>query len=160
MSVEGPRRFRATIYRLGILRCVDVPREMSVDFAGWRHPPVRVRVGGQESASHLVPGGSGRFRLFLDGDLRSAAAVDEGESVEIEIRLDPTIDDERFPDELLDLAESVPGGPVVLETLPPGLKGEILRFLADAKSPATRRKRMARIEELLRERAVKQGLGG
>lgn len=160
MSGQERHEFVARVYRVGILRCVDVPMEVGAGLADWRHPPVRVRVGGREGHSHLVPAGSGRFRLFLDGALRAAAGVDDGDSVAIELRLDPSIDAERFPDDLLDVAAEIPGGLVALETLPPGLKGEVLRLLAGAKQAATRHKRLARIEQLLRERAAKQQLDG
>lgn len=160
MSRQERHEFVARVYRVGILRCVDVPREVGASLSEWRHPPVRLRVGGREGQSHLVPAGSGRFRLFLDDALRAAAGVDDGDSVAIELRLDPSIDAERFPDDLLDVAAAVPGGLVVLETLPPGLKGEVLRFLSGAKQASTRRKRLARIEQLLRERAAKQAMDG
>lgn len=154
--MSEPHLFAATIYRVGILRCVDVPHEVGAAFAGWRHPPVRLWVGGHEATSHLVPRGGGHFRLFLDGELRGAARVDDGDRVEVRLALDPSIEAEPFPDDVLDVAESVPGGLAVLETLPPGLKGEVLRFLAAARQATTRRKRLARLERFLRERAAKQ----
>lgn len=149
--------FRGRIYRVGILRCVDVPHEVGAEFADWRHPPVRFRIGTQSGRSHLAPAGGGAYRLYLDGALRKKLGVDAGDEVEVEIHLDPSLQAEPFPEEVHELAAGIPGGETVLATLPPGLKRQILAFLAGAASGATRDKRLCRIEEILRERAEKQG---
>ncbi len=150
--------FRARIYRVGILRCVDVPHEVGAAFADWQHPPVRLRLGAVEARTHMAPAGEGTFRVYLDGALRKKAGVDAGDEVELSIALDPALQAEPFPEDLLDLADGLAGGMIVLETLPPGLKRQVLSFLDGAKSAPVRRKRLGRIEELLRERASKQGL--
>lgn len=155
MSERQARRFRARIYRVGILRCVDLPAEVGALFAEWDHAPVRVRVGRGEARTRLVPRGGDDFRCFLDGALRRRAGVDAGDEVEVEIVLDETADREPFPDDLLAVAEQIDGGIEALMTLPPGLRGQILKFLGAARGAATRRKRLARCRELLQERVEK-----
>lgn len=152
MSGSRSDRFRARIYRVGILRCVDLPDGIAAAFSDWDHAPVRVRVGRGEARTRLVPGGEHGTRCFLDGALRKAAGVDTGDEVEVEITLDESADREPFPDDLMAIAEEFDGGVDVLFTLPPGLRGQILKFLAAARTDATRRKRLARCRELIRER--------
>jgi hypothetical protein len=148
-------RFSATIYRVGILRCVDLPAGVAATFAEWDNAPVRVRVGRGEARTRLVPRGEGGLRCFLDGALRKAAGVDSGDRVDVEITLDESADREPFPDDLMAVAEQLEGGIETLLTLPPGLRGQILKFLDGARSDATRRKRLARCRELLIERIAK-----
>ena len=156
MSEPAEHRFRARIYRVGILRCVDLPEAVSLAFGDWDHAPVRVRVGRGEAHTRLVPRCDGGHRVFLDGRLRKAAGVDTDDEIELVVALDESVDREPFPDDLMATAESIDGGVDALLTLPPGLRGQILRFLAGARSEPTRRKRLTRCAELLAERIERQ----
>ena len=155
MSKAPRQRFEAEIYLVGILRCVDVPNEVGASLAGWRHPPVRVEIAGCVAHTHLVPRGAGELRLYVGRAQRFAAGVDTGDRVEIQVQLDPSAGAVPYPDDLLDVGESIDGGLEVLETLPPGLRRQVLDFLAGAKSPATRLERLRRVAELIRERVAK-----
>ncbi len=60
-----------------------------------------------------------------------------------------------MPEEIVAAAERIERGVEALWLLPPGLRREMLRFVLGAKSPETRSRRVARITELLAERAAK-----
>jgi hypothetical protein len=149
-------RFQARIYRVGILRCVDLPTTVSRAFADWKNAPVRVRIGTAEGRTRLVSRGGGETRVFLDGTLRRAAGVDTDDDVELELEFDESADREPFPDDLVEKAEMIEGGIDTLFTLPPGLRGQILKFLGSARSDDARRKRLSRCVELIEERIDKQ----
>lgn len=144
--------FEAVIYRQGILRAVDVPREFAAQVSDWDFPPVIATVGGVERATTLVRRSDGGLRLFLHDQLRKAAAVDTGDAVQVDLRIDdsPLLP---IPDDMMQVAESVDGGLEAIELLPPGLRRQMLVFLEEAKRPDTRRKRLVRLRELLEERA-------
>ena len=52
---DGYERFEAVVYKVGQLRCVDVPRRVVAALDGGARAPVRVRLGAQEDQSALVP---------------------------------------------------------------------------------------------------------
>jgi len=145
--------FEAVIHRQGILRVVDVPEEFALRVSDWDFPPVIATVGGIERATTLVRRSDGGLRLFLHDKLRKAAGVDTGAVVRVSLRLDdaPPLP---IPDDMMRVAESVEGGLEAVELLPPGLRRQMLVFLDEAKRPETRRKRLARVRELLEERAA------
>jgi len=144
--------FEAVIYRQGILRAVDVPQEFAQQVLDWNFPPVIATLGGVERATTLVRRADGGLRLFLHDQLRKAAGVDTGDTAQVDLRLDdsPLLP---IPDDMMEVAESVDGGFEALELLPPGLRRQMLVFVEDAKSPETRLKRLARVRELLEDRA-------
>lgn len=87
-----PRRFRATIQKQGTNPYVDVPAAVSAAFAGQaREGRVRVegKIRGVEFRATLIPAGGGRHRLFLNGGIRSAAGVEVGDAVAIELHATP-----------------------------------------------------------------------
>ncbi len=144
--------FDAVIYRQGILRAVDVPVDFAEQAAGWEFPPVIATIADVARATTLVRRADGGLRLFLHDQLRKAGGVDAGDTVRIDLRIDdaPLLP---LPDDMMQVAASVDAGLEVVELLPPGLRRQMLVFLEDAKRPETRRKRLARVRELLEERA-------
>ncbi|NKB88610.1 MAG: DUF1905 domain-containing protein [Acidobacteria bacterium] len=146
--------FTAVIYRQGILRAVDVPEGIATEFADWEYPPVTVRAGGAERSTTLTPRREGGLRLFLHDELRKAVGVDTGDSIEVEIDLDES-PLRPMPDEVMAAAIAMGGGLETVELLPPGLRRQMLDFVGSAKSEGTRRKRIARVIELIEERAAK-----
>ena len=154
MPDAGPWAFEAHIYRQGILRCVDVPSAVSTELDDWQYPPVVATVGGEQRATTLMRRRDGGFRLFLHDELRKAASVDTGDRVSVVLTFDEAPADVVSGD-IIEAAERIDGGIEAIELLPPGLRREMLRFVGDAKSDAVRSKRVARVVELIGERAAK-----
>lgn len=63
-------RFVATLYKLGINRCVDVPEEISRALGGKGYIPAIANAQGLVVRTTLVPAGNSRHRLFLDEKIR------------------------------------------------------------------------------------------
>ena len=83
--------------------CLDVPIEVSRALAG--DPPERyVRVEGTANGhpfrTRLTPRGGGAYRLFLDGDVRAAAAIGVGDRVTIEVVRADASPEPPLPDDL------------------------------------------------------------
>ena len=60
-----------------------------------------------------------------------------------------------MPDDVLAAAAEIECGLEVVELLPPGLRRQMLEFVGTAKSVETRRKRVARVIELIEERSAR-----
>jgi hypothetical protein len=164
------QRFLATIYKIWMLRYVDVPEEVGralkkeyarrgsearkVKGERGKYIPVVAMVNGRGTRTTLVPGGAGRYRPQFNATLRKAARADVGEVVGVELKLD------REPRELSvppDLQAALRRRRILqreFDRLPPGQRRQLLLWFHAAKGPETRRKRLARFVEMLLERAL------
>src|SRR5713101_358233 len=106
MNAPSPKsqRFLATIYKIWMLRYVDVPEEVGqalrkeyahrgsvarkVKGERGKYIPVAAIVNGRSTRTTLVPGGAGRYRLQFNVTLRKAARADVGEVVGVALTLD------------------------------------------------------------------------
>ena len=150
MSELGEQRFVGVLYELPsnyshIMNvALDVPADVSDAFGVRGHVPVVGTADGAELTATLVPVGSGRHRLFLNGAVRSAIGKGVGDSVEIRIWLDRS---DRTPETPPDLREALAedGASAAWEALAPSRRKECLIWLADAKRDQTRAARIGRI---------------
>ncbi len=123
---------------------MDVPRHASETFGIRGHIPI---VGTADTASFrstLVPVGEGRHRLFLNAEIRAAIAKGPGDRVHMTIAFDPK---DRMPDVPADLESALREGDAweAWEALRPSRRKDTLVYLADARRPATRTKRIDQI---------------
>src|SRR5579863_4670616 len=118
-------RFQATIYKIWMMRHVDVPAEVadaliaqlrgdegkparSKGKPGSKTPtrarpkyvPVVANVNGCSARVTLMPAGSGRCRIQLNTALRKAARADVGDVVRVELQLDRASREARVPADL------------------------------------------------------------
>jgi len=165
-----PQRYLATIYRIWMLRYVDVPEEvgraLKAEYARrgsearkvkgerGKYIPVVAIVNGRSTRTTLVPAGAGRYRLQFNVTLRKAARADVGEVVGVALKLDREPRELPVPPDL----QAALGKRRLLQRefdgLPPGQRRQSLLYLSAAKAPETRRKRLARLAEVLLERAL------
>ncbi|KQV57490.1 MULTISPECIES: YdeI/OmpD-associated family protein [unclassified Caulobacter] len=135
-------RFQATIEINGINPFVPVDAEQAARLReGWRKPmPVRVQVNGAPAESwriNMMPRGDGGFFLYLHGEVREAARVGVGDTVDVEVAFDeayrggpahPT------PEAFSDGLKRDPAAAKAWEALTPSLQKEALRRFASVKS--------------------------
>ena len=165
-----PDRFLATIYKIWMLRYVDVPeqvgRALKKEYADrgsaarkvkgerGKYIPVVAIVNGRSTRTTLVPAGGGRYRLQFNATLRKAARADVGEVVGVAVELDRERRDLPIPLEL----KTALGRRRILrrefDRLPPGQRRQFLLYLSRAKGTDTRQKRLARLTEVLLERGL------
>jgi Bacteriocin-protection, YdeI or OmpD-Associated/Domain of unknown function (DUF1905) len=150
---SGQYRFVATLYKLGINRCVDVPEEVSRALGGKGHIPVVVTAQGLVTRTTLVPAGNRQHRLFLDGKIRKKLGIDAGDLVGIALRVDKKPHEIAVPDDVATALRKAPGAQSAFKTITPALRREFLRWVLNAKRPATRAKRIDRAIPILIERA-------
>lgn len=145
-----PRRFRAEIRKQGANFYVEVPAAVSRGFA--RHAEHgRIRVHGSleeaEIRGTLVPRGGGHW-LFLHSGMRAAAAVGEGDIVELALRATPW---NRVPI-AADVRRALrrAGALAAFEAKSPSHRHELLRWVEIAESAARRAQRLTRMVTELR----------
>ncbi len=140
-----PVRFVARVYCIGIIRFVDVPPEAGRAFSG-RHVPVRGTCNGATLVGTLVPRGQGGYRLALNAAVRrEAGGVEAGDDVAMSLGPAPPHPIPGVPAELAAALSRVRGGRLAFEAWPPGRRREVLSWLAAAKRPETRARRIALI---------------
>ena len=152
------RRFLATIYKIWMLRYVDVPEDIGCalekESGKKKHIPVVAIVNGRSTRTTLVPAGGGRYRLQFNATLRKAARADVGEVAGIELRIDRESRELAIPPELQVAFKTHPVQRKVFERMGPGTRRQSILYLNRAKSPEVRRKAIARLMDVLLERAL------
>ncbi len=154
MSGSSERyRFSATLYKIGVNRCVDVPERVGKAFGGKRYVPVVAAVRGHPARTTPVPAGGGRYRLFLSGDVRKAAGVDVGDRVTVMLRIDRQSRDISVPKDVAKALGSTRGGRAAFERLTPRQRQSFLAWVLDAKKPETRQRRIRKGIDILLQMA-------
>lgn len=115
-------RFVATLYKLGINRCVDVPEEISRALDGKGYIPVIANAQGLVVRTTLVPAGNARHRLFLDGKIRKKLGIDARSLVGITLQRDKKPNAITVPSDVAAALRKIPGAQRAFENITPGLR--------------------------------------
>jgi hypothetical protein len=176
---EPACRFMARIYRVWMMRHVNVPEETSRALvneltAGTKgkrvalstrstrasklqtpkYIPVVAIVNGKSSRTTLVPAGAGRYRLQINTELRKAAGADVGDLIGVVLRIDRSSRSLPVPPDLRAALAEHPKARKAFGRLAPGQLRQFILWFDSAKAPETRRRRLARALEVLLERAL------
>jgi hypothetical protein len=165
-----PVRFLATIYRIWMMRHVDVPDDSarllekqmargncSTEQGKQMKPkyiPVVSVVAGHTVRTTLVPAGGGHYRMQINTEQRKAAGVDAGDAVRVELRVDLGSRAVEIPSDLKDALAKHPKARRAFEQMPPGHRRQFVLWFGAAKRPETRRKNLDRAIDHLLERAL------
>lgn len=145
-------RFEAVIYKIGQLRCVDVPAVVSEQLGGERQLPVLATIGGLITPTTLVARKGGGYRLYVPAHFCEALRVDAGDSVWVSLAPDPGSGEPELPKDLLAALGKAPGAMEALLARSPSDRRQLARWLAETKSEDARRRRI--------EKAVQRVLEG
>jgi hypothetical protein len=139
---SAPVTFRGPVEITGINPYVLVSAHHAATLrSGWRRPlPVVVRLNNDRETSwrtNLMPRGDGAFYLYLHGAMRSAAGLEVGDTVSVELH-----DDEAYrggpthemPATFHAALAANPTAAANWERLAPSRRKEILRYFAGLKS--------------------------
>ncbi len=162
-------RFQATIYKIWMMRHVDVPEEIGRALAKEhraragkgrkpdmpKHIPVIATVNRRTVRTTLVPAGGGRYRLQLNRELRKAAGgADVGDLIGVELQFDPEPREIAVPAELIETLKDHPKARREFDRLPPGHRRQLLLYYLRVKSPQARENRVLKMVDHLLERAT------
>jgi hypothetical protein len=153
--------FSARIYKQWIMRCVDVPRDVSKSLrklAGedHKHIPVLGQVEGLPLKGTLSPRGGGSYRLHIHSNIWRKLRIDAGDSVEIMLLLDSEPRDPALPHDLAGGLADEPRALAIFHSLTPAFRRQIVRYLEQAKHANTREKRIRLIVKRMLQRAAKR----
>ncbi len=145
-------KFRAKIELRGINPYVLVsPARSRRIKPDWKKPmPVLVQVNDQPDPAwrvNMMPAGDGSFYLYLDGGVRGASGTDVGDTVEVTVVFDDAYRSGPQHDMLPEFASRLDANPPAKakwDSLPPSLKKEVLRYLANLKSDAAKQRNVER----------------
>ena len=156
--------FQAKIYKIWVMRYVDVPENvgsaLEKESGEKKHIPVVAISNGRSARTTLTPAGGGRYRLQFNATLRKAARADVGDLVGVELRFDRESRALPVPDEILEALKTRPKARKAFQQMGPGTRRQTLLWFDKAKSPAVRQKRIARLLDVLMERALLQSPRG
>jgi hypothetical protein len=153
---ETPQIFAGKIYKIGIIRYVDVPLEVSRSM-GCSGASVAVcgSVEGVPLRTSLVSRGNGAYRLAVHGDIRRKLRIDSGAVVEIALELDDESREPTLPPALVMALRSAPKVQANFRALTTALRRQIVRYITSVKQHATLERRVAGIVRRLEEREIK-----
>lgn len=160
-SRDDAHIFSARIYKQWIMRCVDVPRDVSKslrELAGDnpKHIPVVGQVEGLPLRSTLSPRGGGCYRLHLHSNIWRKLRIDAGATLEVMLLFDGEPRDPALPHDLAGGLADAPRALAIFNSLTPALRRQIVRYLQQAKHTSTREKRIRLIVKRVLERAAKK----
>ena len=144
--------FSGRIYKVGVIRYVDVPADISKGLDGGAHVPVAGTVEGVALRSTLVSRGKGAYRLAIHGDIRKKLRVEAGAVVEIALCRDEESREPELPAALVLALRNAPKAQRVFRGMTTALRRQIVRYLVAVKSQATLERRVSKFVARLERR--------
>lgn len=129
---------------------IQVPPEVVAALGTRKNPPVIVSLAGYTYPSTIAVMG-GNFMLPLNMVHRAAAGVNAGDQVAVTLELDLAPRTVALPDDLIVALAAKSGAQQAFEALAFSKRKEYVRQVEDAKTPATRERRIAGIVAQLRD---------
>jgi Bacteriocin-protection, YdeI or OmpD-Associated/Domain of unknown function (DUF1905) len=154
--------FLAKIQKIWIMRCVDIPRDVSKSLPGSvaegdpLHIPVRGWIEGLPFKSTLVPRGRGAYRLHVHSRIWRKLRIDVGAAVEVTLQVDVEPREAVLPPDLAAGLADTPGALATFNTLTVALRRQIVQYVEAAKQVRTREKRVYIVVQRMLERAAKR----
>jgi hypothetical protein len=153
--------FAAKIQKIWIMRCVDVPRDISKVIRGAAegdplHVPVHGWIEGLPFKSTLVPRGGGSYRLHVHSNIWRKLRIDAGAAVEVTLLVDTEPREAVLQPDLAAGLADTPRALAIFNTLTVALRRQIVQYVDTAKQGRTREKRVALIVQRMLERAAKR----
>ncbi len=127
---------------------IRVPPEVVDRLGAGRRPAVRVTVGTHTYRSTVAVMG-GEFMVPVSAENRHRAGVDAGDEVDVRLELDTAPRDVTVPADFAAALDAVPGARIRFYGLPYSRKRWYVFGIEDAKTPATRERRISKAVERL-----------
>lgn len=144
-------RFRATIEQAGKTATgIEVPAEVVTGLGSSKRPAVRVTLNGYTYRSTVASMG-GRFMVGVSAQVREAAGVAGGDTLDVDIELDTEPREVTVPKELAAALKKEPEARRVFDGLSYSRKRLLALPIEEAKTPETRQRRLDKAMSALRE---------
>jgi hypothetical protein len=143
-------KFTTKMFQTGNNTGVPVPAEVVEALGGGRRPAVSVRVNGYAYRSTIASTG-GQFLIPFSADKRRESGISGGDSIDVELALDTAPRTVEPPADLAAALAAVPGAVEAFRALSPSRQKAHVTSIDDAKTDATRQRRITKVvEELTR----------
>jgi hypothetical protein len=147
--------FSGKIYKVGLIRYVDVPPDASRALGeGATHVPVVGEVEGVPLRTTLVSRGAGNYRLAIHGDIRKKLRIDAGAVVEVAIQRDEESREPALPPALVLALRNSPKAQAAFRKMTTALRRQIVRYLISVKRQSTLEWRIAAFVRRLEQRTT------
>jgi hypothetical protein len=142
-------KLRATILGTGQTAAgIEIPADVVEALGAGKRPPVRVTINGYGYRSSIAPMG-GTFMLGVSNEVRRAAGVAAGDSVDLELVVDTEPRTVEVPADFAVALDATPEARRLFDGLSYSNRLRYVLAINDAKSEETRRRRIAKsVEEL------------
>jgi hypothetical protein len=156
---DQPHVFAARIQKIWIMRCVDIPREVSKAIRSADgdslHVPVHGWIEGLPFRSTLVPRGGGAYRLHVHSRIWRKLHIDAGAAVEVTLLIDTEPREAVLPPDLGAGLADTPRALATFNALTVALRRQIIQYVESAKQIRTREKRVQLVVKRMLERAAR-----
>jgi bacteriocin resistance YdeI/OmpD-like protein/uncharacterized protein DUF1905 len=150
-TIEKAMTFRATVALAGKTATgVRVPAEVVAALGSQRQPLVHVTIGGHSYRSKIAVRG-GEFKLPISAENRAGAGIAAGDEIEVTLALDTEPRELDVPADFAAALEAAPDGRRCFDGLSHSRRQWFVLGIEDAKTPETRRRRIVKAVERLRE---------
>lgn len=144
--------FSGRIYKIGVIRFVDVPADISKQIGEGAHVPVAGTVEGVPLRSTLVSRGKGAYRLAIHNDIRKKLRMDTGAVVEVAVCRDEESREPELPPVLALALRNAPKAQRVFRGMTTALRRQVVRYITAVKSQDTLERRVRKFVMLLEKR--------
>jgi hypothetical protein len=150
--MDGVHVFSAKIYKVGIIRFVDVPADVSRAVGeGAGNVAVRGEVESVPLRTTLVSRGKCLYRMAIHGDIRKKLRVDAGAVVEIAIERDEDSREPMLPPALALALRNSPKAQAAYRGVTTAFRRQIVRYVTSVKQQTTLERRAAKLVRLLEQ---------
>lgn len=155
--MDGYCVFSGKIYRVGLIRYVDVPADVSRELGdGKAHVPVSGEVEGVPLRTTLVSRGRGCYRVALHSDIRKKLRVDTGAVVELAMHRDEESREPALPPALVFALRNAPKAQKEFRSMTTALRRQIVRYITSVKQQSTLERRVAGMVRRLEQRSLEK----
>jgi Domain of unknown function (DUF1905)/Bacteriocin-protection, YdeI or OmpD-Associated len=145
--------FSGKIYKVGIIRYVDVPADVSRSIGeGKLHVAVAGEVQGVPVRTTMVSRGNGCYRLAIHGDIRKKLRADAGAVIEVAIQRDEEPREPVLPAALVLALRNAPRAQTEFRSMTTALRRQVVRYLTSVKQQNTLERRAAAMVRRLEQR--------
>ena len=147
--------FSGKIYKVGIIRYVDVPPDVSRALGGNKpHVPVTGEVEGMPIRTTLVSRGKGFYRIAIHSDIRKKLRIDTGAVVELAIQRDEESREPVLPPALVIALRNAPKAQTAFRAMTTALRRQVVRYLISVKQQSTLERRVTAFVRRLEQRSA------
>lgn len=134
-------KLRARLYRITLVRWVDVPRSAVKALGGGRTLDAVLHFNDDRDRVTLVPGKRGRYRLAFKVELLRAAGVDAGDTIEFALAPDRASREPELPAAMRRAFQARPELAQRWAAHTVAVRRQVVRYIEQAKSPEVQERR-------------------